>query len=344
MGANMARRLHNAGHRVVAFNRSPDKTHEIVGEGLEGGFTPEEAVGMLSAPRIVWLMVPAGDATEQTMEEFAALLQPGDTIVDGGNSNFKDSKRRHGLMKERGLNFVDAGISGGVWGLVNGYGTMVGGEPEAVKPLGPIFTSLAPPEGDYVYCGPPGAGHCTKMVHNGSEYGLMQAYAEGFDIMHASEDYDLDMHQIAHLWMQGSVVRSWLLELAEAAFEKEGNDLDDIRGYVQDSGEGRWTVFESIDRSVPAPVIALSLMMRFSSREDESYAAKVNAALRNQFGGHAVEAAKQAGSWARGHRGGTEREAGEGAGAEGRRRQPADRGARAAARSPHDDGDLRRDG
>jgi len=288
MGGNMARRLHNAGHRVVAFNRSPDKTREIMGEGLEGGLTPQDVIGMLKPPRIVWLMVPAGDATEQTMDEFAALLAPGDTIVDGGNSNFKDSKRRHDLMKAKGINFVDAGISGGVWGLVNGYGTMVGGDPEAVKPLEPIFTSLAPPDGGYVYCGPSGAGHYTKMVHNGIEYGLMQAYAEGFEIMHASE-YPLDLEAIAKAWMHGTVIRSWLLELAGLAFEQNGTDLADIKGWVADSGEGRWTVQDAMDHDVPAPIITLSLLARFSSRQDESYSAKVLAALRNQFGGHAVK-------------------------------------------------------
>jgi len=288
MGGNMARRLQQAGHRVIAYNRSFEKTQEIMGEGLEGGREPQDVVGMLSAPRIVWLMVPAGDPTEQTMEEFAALLQPGDTIVDGGNSNFKDSKRRHDLMKQRGINFVDAGISGGVWGLVNGYGTMVGGDPDAVKPLEPIFTSLAPADGGYVYCGPPGAGHYTKMVHNGIEYGLMQAYAEGFEIMHASE-YPLDLEAIAKAWMHGTVIRSWLLELAGLAFEQNGTDLADIKGWVADSGEGRWTVQDAIDHDVPAPIITLSLLARFSSRQDESYSAKVLAALRNQFGGHAVK-------------------------------------------------------
>jgi 6-phosphogluconate dehydrogenase len=288
MGGNMARRLHQAGHRVIAYNRSRDKTEEIMGEGLEGGFTPMDVVGMLSAPRILWLMVPAGDATEQTMEEFAALLAPGDTIVDGGNSNFKDSKRRHDLLKGRGLNFVDAGISGGVWGLVNGYGTMVGGDRDAVEPLEPIFKALAPADGGYVYCGPAGAGHYTKMVHNGIEYGMMQAYAEGFDIMHASE-YPLDLEAIAKAWMHGTVIRSWLLELAGRAFEQNGTDLADIKGWVADSGEGRWTVQDAIDHDVPAPIITLSLLARFTSRQDESYSAKVLAALRNQFGGHAVK-------------------------------------------------------
>jgi 6-phosphogluconate dehydrogenase len=288
MGGNMARRLHQAGHRVVAFNRSPEKTKEIMGEGLEGGFEPEAVVKMLAQPRIVWLMVPAGDATEETMNEFAALLAPGDTIVDGGNSNFKDSKRRHALMKERGINFIDAGISGGIWGLVNGYGTMVGGDPDAVARLEPIFKSLAPADGGYVYCGPSGAGHYTKMVHNGIEYGLMQAYAEGFEIMHASE-YPLDLEKIAKAWMHGTVIRSWLLELAGRAFEMNGTDLENIKGWVADSGEGRWTVAEAIDHDVPAPIITLSLLARFASRQDESYSAKVTAALRQQFGGHAVK-------------------------------------------------------
>jgi 6-phosphogluconate dehydrogenase len=288
MGGNMARRLHNAGHRVIAYNRSFEKTEEIMGEGLEGGREPEDVVAMLNPPRIVWLMVPAGDPTEQSMLEFAALLSSGDTIVDGGNSNFHDSKRRHQLMKDRGINFVDAGISGGIWGLTNGYGTMVGGEPDAVKHLEPIFTALAPPEGGYVHCGPPGAGHYTKMVHNGIEYGLMQAYAEGFEIMHASE-YPLELEKIAKAWMHGTVIRSWLLELAGRAFEQNGTELEGIRGWVADSGEGRWTVQDAIDHDVPAPIITLSLLARFASRQDESYSAKVLAALRNQFGGHAVK-------------------------------------------------------
>ena len=240
MGANMARRLHLAGHHVVAFNRTADKTEEIMGEGLDGAFTPEDALAKLPSPRIVWLMVPAGDATEQNMEEWAALLQPGDTIVDGGNSDFRDTKRRHALMAARGIRFVDAGISGGVWGLTNGYGTMVGGDREAVEPLEPVFRSLAPEDG-YIHAGPAGAGHFTKMVHNGIEYGLMQAYAEGFEIMHASS-YELDLAAISELWMQGSVVRSWLLELAGRAFRANGQDLNHLQGYVEDSGEGRWPV------------------------------------------------------------------------------------------------------
>ena len=287
MGANMARRLHGDGHHVVAYNRSEDKTREIMGEGLDGAFSPADAVAKLPVPRIVWLMVPSGDATEATMEEFAAHLSPGDTIIDGGNANFKDSKRRHALLAERGIHFVDAGISGGVWGLQNGYGTMVGGDRDAVAPLEPIFKALAP-EGGYIHCGPSGSGHYTKMVHNGIEYGLMQAYAEGFEILHASE-YPLDLEAVAKAWQYGTVIRSWLLELAGNAFAEHGESLGDVRGWVADSGEGRWTVQEAIDLDVPAPVITLSLMTRFGSRQDESYAAQVLAALREQFGGHAIK-------------------------------------------------------
>ena len=288
MGGNMVRRLIRDGHQCVVYDRAPNAVRELVKEHALGADSPAELVRQMTKPRAVWLMVPAGDATEQTMNEFAALLQAGDTIVDGGNSNFKDSKRRHELMKVKGINFVDAGISGGIWGLVNGYGTMVGGDPEAVKPLEPIFTSLAPPDGGYVYCGPSGAGHYTKMVHNGIEYGLMQAYAEGFEIMHASE-YPLDLEAIAKAWMHGTVIRSWLLELAGLAFGQNGTDLAEIKGWVADSGEGRWTVQDAMDHDVPAPIITLSLLARFSSRQDESYSAKVLAALRNQFGGHAVK-------------------------------------------------------
>jgi len=287
MGANMARRLHRGGHHVIAFNRSAEKTREIIGEGLDGAFTPADAVGKLEAPRCVWLMVPAGDATEATLEEFAALLVPGDVIVDGGNSNFHDSQRRAASLASRGIDFVDAGISGGIWGLENGYGVMVGGERAVVGRLEPIFRTLAP-EGGYVHCGAAGSGHFTKMVHNGIEYGMMQAYAEGFEILHASE-FDLNPEAIAKAWMHGTVIRSWLLELAGLAFEQHGTDLADLRGWVDDSGEGRWTVQEAIDHDVPAPIITLSLMARFRSRQEESYGARVLAALRQQFGGHAVK-------------------------------------------------------
>ena len=287
MGANMARRLHGAGHHVVAYNRSEDKTREIMGEGLDGAFSPADAVAKVPAPRIVWLMVPAGHATEASMEQFAALLSEGDIIVDGGNANFKDSKRRHALLAERGIHFVDAGISGGVWGLQNGYGTMVGGDRDPVALLEPVFEALAP-EGGYIHCGPSGSGHYTKMVHNGIEYGLMQAYAEGFEILHASE-YPLDLEAVAKAWQHGTVIRSWLLELAGNAFADHGESLEGVRGWVADSGEGRWTVQEAMDLDVPAPVITQSLITRFRSRQDESYTAQVLAALREQFGGHAIK-------------------------------------------------------
>ena len=287
MGANMVRRLVRDGHAVVAYNRTPEKTTEIAGEGAIASYSIEELVGKLQKPRTVWIMVPAGDATEAQIAELLEHLEPGDTIVDGGNTNFHDDVRRHKDLAEKGIQYVDAGVSGGIWGLKVGFCLMVGGAKEAVDPLVPVFTSLAPPDG-YLHVGGPGAGHYVKMVHNGIEYGLMQAYAEGFEIMHAS-DYGLDLGAVSKLWMQGSVVRSWLLELAGRAFEANGQDLVHLKGYVADSGEGRWTIQEAIDRDVPAPVITLSLLTRFRSRQDDSYGAKVLAALRNEFGGHAVK-------------------------------------------------------
>jgi 6-phosphogluconate dehydrogenase len=286
MGANMVRRLLRDDHEIVAYNRTAEKTKEIAGEGADAAFSIEELVGKLDAPRAVWVMVPAGDATEAQIEELLLHLEPGDTIIDGGNTNFHDDQRRHPLLKEKGIQYVDAGTSGGIWGLANGFCLMVGGDREAVEPLEPIFRSLAPEDG-YMHVGGPGAGHYVKMVHNGIEYGLMQAYAEGFEIMHAS-DYGLDLGGISKLWNHGSVVRSWLLELAESALSKD-QDLAHLRGWVADSGEGRWTVQEAIDRDVPAPVITLSLQTRFRSRQDDSYGGKVLAALRNEFGGHAVK-------------------------------------------------------
>ena len=278
MGGNMTKRLERDGHEVATYARSGGGTASSL----------EELVQQLEPRRAVWLMIPAGDPTEQAMSQLLDLLEPGDVIVDGGNSNFRDSQRRAGLAQERGLGYVDAGVSGGVWGLENGYCLMVGGDSEHVAYLEPAFRTLAPEDG-YAHVGPSGAGHFVKMVHNGIEYGLMQAYAEGFDIMRASE-FELDLREIAGIWRYGSVVRSWLLELLYNAFEQEGNDLEKIAGYVEDSGEGRWTVFEAINESVPAPVIASSLFARFASRQDESFAAKINAALRKQFGGHAVKA------------------------------------------------------
>jgi 6-phosphogluconate dehydrogenase len=287
MGANMVRRLLRDGHEIAVYNRTRERTDEIAAEGAVATYTIAELVAALAKPRAVWIMVPAGDATEAQITELLEHLEPGDTIIDGGNTNFHDDVRRHGDLAEAGIHYVDAGTSGGIWGLEIGYCLMVGGKREAVEPLEPVFRSLAP-DGGYLHVGGPGAGHYVKMVHNGIEYGLMQAYAEGFEIMHASE-YDLDLAAISELWMQGSVVRSWLLELAGRAFRANGADLAGLKGWVADSGEGRWTVQEAIDRDVPAPVITLSLLTRFRSRQDDSYGAKVLAALRNEFGGHAVK-------------------------------------------------------
>jgi 6-phosphogluconate dehydrogenase len=277
MGGNMTKRLEADGHEVATYARSGGGT----------AATLEELVGQLEPRRAVWLMIPAGDPTEQAVKTLMGLLEPGDVIVDGGNSNFRDSQRRATLAREHDLEYVDAGVSGGIWGLANGYCLMVGGEQGAVQFMEPAFKTLAPEDG-YAHVGPSGAGHFVKMVHNGIEYGLMQSYAEGFEILNSSE-FELDLEDIAGIWRYGSVVRSWLLELLYNAFEQEGKELEGIAGYVDDSGEGRWTVFEAINESVPAPVIASSLFARFASRQDESFGAKISAALRKQFGGHAVK-------------------------------------------------------
>jgi 6-phosphogluconate dehydrogenase len=288
MGGNMVHRiLRDSGNTVVAFDPSAEAVKAASDVGADTAESPEEMVSKLDKPRAVWLMVPAGEITQQSTDKLMELLDEGDMIVDGGNSKWTDSKARAEAAAARGIDFVDVGTSGGVWGLEVGYCMMVGGADGAVQRLAPILDVLAPPDG-WSHMGPSGSGHYVKMVHNGIEYGLLQAYGEGFEILHASE-YELDLHEISRLWNQGSVVRSWLLELAERAFEADGTDLAHIKGYVDDSGEGRWTVIDAIDKSVPAPVITLSLLSRFSSRQDESYSAKVIAALRNQFGGHAVK-------------------------------------------------------
>lgn len=287
MGGNMTERLLRGGHRVVAYDRNPEPVKAAVASGATGASTLEELVQALSAPRAIWLMVPAGAPTDSTIAALEPLLQPNDIIIDGGNSFYRDSQARAARLKERGIAFIDAGTSGGIWGLTEGYCLMVGGDPEAVARVEPIMTTLAPPDG-YAHVGPVGAGHFTKMVHNGIEYGLMEAYAEGFEILKTKTEFNLDLHQITALWMYGSVVRSWLLELAERMFAVEP-DLQSIKGWVADSGEGRWTVQAAIEQDVSAPVIALSLMQRFESRQEDSFANKVLAGLRNQFGGHPVK-------------------------------------------------------
>jgi len=287
MGMNMTRRLLRAGVEVVANSRSRAKVDAAASEGAEPCYALEEMPGMLPSPRGVWIMVPAGGPVDETIGRLLPHLEEGDIVIDGGNSWYKDSIRRHDMLKERGVRFLDAGTSGGVWGLKEGYCLMVGGEKEAFEHCEPVFAALAP-EGGYLHCGPAGAGHFVKMVHNGIEYGMLQAYAEGFEILEKSPRYELDLAAVSRLWNRGSVVRSWLLELAERVFEEDPH-LDGLKGYVADSGEGRWTVQEAMDEDVPAPVITLSLLMRFRSRQEDSFAAKVIAGLRNQFGGHAVK-------------------------------------------------------
>jgi 6-phosphogluconate dehydrogenase len=283
MGSGMTERLREGGHDVQTYDPN-------VAERTAASLA--ELKAQLQAPRVFWMMIPAGEITENVCRELFELLDEGDTIVDGGNSNFRDSKRRADEARRRGIHFIDAGVSGGIWGLEIGFCLMVGGDDEPVRRLEPIFHGLAPKDG-YAHVGPSGAGHFVKMVHNGIEYGLMQAYAEGFEVMEHSE-YDLDAEQISGIWQHGSVVRSWLLELLHAAFEQHGSELEDIAPYVEDSGEGRWTINEAINENVPVPVIAASLFARFASRDEIKFSAKVAAALRNQFGGHAVKAVERA--------------------------------------------------
>jgi len=286
MGGQMTQRLLKGGHSVVVYDKNPDAVKSLAAEGAVGAASLSELAQKLKSPKIIWCMVPSGDITEQTIRAVAAELGSGDILIDGGNSYYKDSVRRAKQVAEKKISFLDAGTSGGIWGLENGYCLMIGGEESAFKTVEPIFKTLAPKDG-YLYAGPSGAGHYVKMIHNGIEYGLLQAYAEGFEIMKAS-DYKIDFAKVSHLWNQGSVVRSWILELAERAFAKNP-DLAGIASYVDDSGEGRWTAAEAIERNVSAPVITLSLLERLRSREKECFGNKVVAALRNEFGGHAIK-------------------------------------------------------
>ena len=292
MGGNMAQRLLTGGHHIVAFDPQPLAVKAAEGNGADGVSSLDELVSKLTAPRAVWVMVPDGAPTESTIKSLAALLSDGDMILDGGNSNFNDSIRRSKELAESGIEFMDVGTSGGVWGLTEGYSMMVGGSDEAFARIEPLIQTLAPsPTSGYGHVGPAGAGHYVKMVHNGIEYGLMQAYAEGFELMNAREDMALDMAQIAEIWREGSVVRSWLLDLTAAAFQEDG-DLSGLAAYVDDSGEGRWAVQESVDLAVPIPVITAALQARFRSRQDQPFGAKILSAMRNQFGGHAVRKAE----------------------------------------------------
>jgi 6-phosphogluconate dehydrogenase len=287
MGGNMVRRLMRGGHELVVYSRHPEKAAELAALGAHAASDFADLCAQLHAPRIIWMMVPAGSAVEDTIAALSPHLAAGDILVDGGNSNFHDTMRRASQARERRVELVDCGTSGGVWGLENGYCLMVGGAHEAVARCEPLFRTLAPESG-YAHVGPSGAGHYVKMIHNGIEYGMLQAYAEGYEVLHRSSEFQLDLRQIADLWNHGSVVRSWLNELAERAFAGDA-ELASIKAYVEDSGEGRWTVQEAIDLNVPMPIITLSLLTRFRSRQDESFSAKVIAALRREFGGHTVK-------------------------------------------------------
>ncbi|HCK67324.1 MAG TPA: decarboxylating 6-phosphogluconate dehydrogenase [Anaerolineae bacterium] len=290
MGLNMATRLVQGGHKVVGYARSKESVEAAIKNGAEGAHSLEEAINKLSSsPKIVWVMVPSGKTTTETIEHAASLLNKGDIIIDGGNSNYKETIAHAEMLAQKGIDFVDCGTSGGIWGLKEGYSLMIGGKKNVTEKLKPIFETLAPAKDlGWGRVGPHGAGHYVKMVHNGIEYGMMQAFAEGFGILKGKKEFELDLAQVSHIWQHGSVVRSWLLDLAANALD-EDTELKDIKPWVADSGEGRWTVFESIDLDVPAPVITLALQMRFASRDEENYPARMLAALRNQFGGHAIK-------------------------------------------------------
>ncbi len=291
MGGNMARRLAQRGHELIVYNRTAQVTRDLASEvsNMIPAFSLEEVVDRLPHPRIIWMMVPAGDVTEEIIKEIAALVSIEDILIDGGNSNFRDSMRRADWLNTQGIHFIDAGVSGGIWGLKEGYSLMLGGDEEVITRLTPIFQSLAPgPDRGWGRVGPHGAGHFVKMVHNGIEYGMMEAIAEGFDILNCRKDFNLDLAEVASIWKYGSVVRSWLLDLTRDALQ-DNPGLDGIEGWVADSGEGRWTVFEAINEDVPAPVITLSLMRRLESRQENSFATRLLAAMRNEFGGHSVK-------------------------------------------------------
>jgi 6-phosphogluconate dehydrogenase len=289
MGLNMAARLVRGGHRVVGFARSEASVQAAIQNGAEGAHSLEEVVKMLQPPRVVWTMVPAGQITDDTIHKLSNLLSKGDSVIDGGNSNYKDSIRHAELLESKGIEFLDSGTSGGIWGISEGYSLMIGGKAQVVEKMRPIFETLAPAaDKGWGRVGPHGAGHFVKMIHNGIEYGMMQAFAEGFNILKAKKEFELNLDEIAEIWRYGSVVRSWLLDLTARAL-KDDPTLSDIQPWVEDSGEGRWAVAEAIDHDVPAPIITLALQMRFVSRDDENFSARLLAAMRNQFGGHAVK-------------------------------------------------------
>ncbi|MBN1498933.1 MAG: decarboxylating 6-phosphogluconate dehydrogenase [Spirochaetes bacterium] len=286
MGSNMVQRLLNYGHKVTVFDRDPLSVKKMTAAGASAAESVEKLIDNLPRPAVVWVMVPSGEITDSVIRQCAGLMKPDDIIIDGGNSYYKDTVARSALLSEKGISLIDSGTSGGIWGLKEGYCLMIGGPENAFRHTEPLYKSLAPDDG-YIHTGPSGSGHFVKMIHNGIEYGLMEAYAEGFEIMNNSENFKIDLMKVSRVWQKGSVVRSWLLDLLTLALEKEG-DLASVRDYVEDSGEGRWTVMQTIEEGTPAPVIALSLMQRFRSRQKESFAGKVLAALRNEFGGHEI--------------------------------------------------------